>query len=103
MEHIIQFAIGIDDEAIRQRVIETAEKKIMETITFDVRKQIFQKHYYKQDKLTDDLQYWVEEKVEHILEDCKDAIIERAAEKLADKLSRTKKAKEALNDVVENL
>lgn len=103
MEHIVQFAIGIDDEAIRQRVIETAEKKIMETITFDVRKRIFQRHYYKMDVITDDLQYWVEEKIEHILEDCKDAIIERAAEKLADKLSKTKKAKEALNNVVENL
>lgn len=104
MEHIVQFAIGIDDDAIRKRVIESAEKQIIEKLTYDVKSQIFKPHYYKKDKLTDELQDWVEKRIEDIIiESCKDEIIERAAAMLADRLSRTKKAKEALNDVVKNL
>ena len=33
MEHIIQFAVGIDDNAIVKRVEEQAEKQIVETLT----------------------------------------------------------------------
>ena len=43
MEHIVQFGIGIDDESIRKRIEETAEKQIIETLTKDVKSTIFEK------------------------------------------------------------
>lgn len=41
MEHIVQFAIGIDDEAIKKRITESAEKQITDSIQKDVEKMIF--------------------------------------------------------------
>lgn len=46
MEHIVQFAIGIDDEAIRNRVTESAEKQITESIKRDVEGTIFCKEWH---------------------------------------------------------
>lgn len=32
MEHIVQFAVGIDDEAIQKRIMETAHNQIIDAI-----------------------------------------------------------------------
>ena len=42
MEHIVQFAIGIDDESIRKTVIETAEKQIIDKLYSDCKSIIIQ-------------------------------------------------------------
>ena len=46
MEHIVQFAIGIDDEAIRKRIAESAEKQIVASIKEDVESILFNYEYY---------------------------------------------------------
>ena len=97
MEHIVQFAIGIDDEAIRKRIEATAEKQIIDTLTKDVKSTIFEKDNwsekgYKEGRAS----YYLDHKIDKLLNDCKEPIIELAAERLAEKLCRTKKAKEKL-------
>ncbi len=92
MEYIVQFAIGIDDEATKKKVVETAEKQIIDNIYNDVKGMLFEKDRYG--NITGRPSGMVERKVDAFLESNREDIIELAAEKLADRLSRTKKAKE---------
>ena len=106
MEHIVQFGIGIDDEAIRKIVMEKAEKSILDDmkkqIRTDIDNQIFviDRGRYGNDCKRVGLQDWVNDLVVKLLEDHKTEIIERASEKLADKMSRTKAFKEAMAEKV---
>ena len=96
MEHIVQFAIGIDDEAIRTSIMSRAEKEIINAITRNIEDRIFEIRYGRNIGLNEKSEKIVEE----WLNDHKSEIIEKAAEHLADKLSRTKAAKEMLAEVV---
>jgi hypothetical protein len=98
MEHIIQFAIGIDDEAIEKKVKVTAEKQIIDNITKHIEDAIFTKSYYG--RQTHDLQSWVTMKIEEAILSHKDEIIKLAVEELANKLSRTKMAREKLSEEI---
>lgn len=105
MEHIVQFGIGIDDEAIRKIIMEKAEKSILNDLKKDIRSEIIREifvcdsdWYGKERKI--DLQDWVNVLVVKLLEDHKTEIIERASERLADKMSRTKAVKEAMAEKI---
>ena len=106
MEHIVQFGIGIDDEAIRKIIMEKAEKSItqdlMKQIRTDIDNQIFviDRGWYGKDYKKVDFQDWVKDLVVKTLEDNKDQIIKMASERLADKMSRTKAVKEAMTEKV---
>ena len=99
MEHIVQFAIGIDDDAIRKRVVESGEKQIIDSIAADVRKQIFRKDPWSRGK-EEEFTIYADRKIEDILNSWKDEIVDAAAEKLADRLMRTKRVKEAVDNVI---
>lgn len=102
MEHIVQFAISIDDDAIKKRITDSAEKQIkdelMQDIKSSIEREIFDMYKgqwdAKEKKMG--LQEWCKQLVVETIEKHKDEIIELAAEKLADKLSRTKIVKEAM-------
>lgn len=105
MEHIVQFGIGIDDEAIRKIIMEKAEKSILNDLKKDIRSEIIREifvcdsdWYGRERKI--DLQDWVKDLVEKTLKDNKDQIIKMASERLADKMSRTKAVKEAMTEKV---
>ena len=106
MEHIVQFGIGIDDEAIRKIVMEKAEKSILndlkKQIRTDIDNQIFviDNGWYGNENRRVGLQDWVKDLVVKLLEDHKTEIIERTSERLADKMSRTKAFKEAMTEKV---
>ena len=97
MEHIVQFAIGIDDDRITQRIEETAEKQIVETLTQEIRNKIFQSNYFN-GKATakDSLSAFTTGLIEEFLETHKDEILNKASVHLAEKLSRTKAGKALL-------
>ena len=97
MEHIMQFAIGIDDNAIRKRVEEAAEKQIIDEIGQQVRDNLFQASYYgRHASVKDPLSEYSKRIINDFLERHKDEIIEKAAVHLADRLSRSKVVKEAI-------
>ena len=108
MEHIVQFAIGIDDEAIVKRVTDSAEKQIVDGLKAkyesEIEHQIFKferSGWGSSTKMVKaGLSDWVNELVIKLLEDNKEEIIERASEKLADKMSRTKAIKAAMVEKV---
>lgn len=103
MEHIVQFAIGIDDDAIKQRILDTAEKQIMESITKDVKERIFDRDPWSGKLYDNRLSDYVKNTINKMLETCKEDIIKAAADNLADRLMRTKKCKEAVDGVIKNL
>lgn len=103
MEHIVQFAIGIDDEAIRNRVSQSAEKQITESIKKDVEGTIFYKEWHNGNNLDrNSPKEWVKDMVKDVIEANKDQIIEAAVVELAKNMAKTKAVKEAMAKVVEN-
>ena len=106
MEHIVQFGIGIDDDAIREIVMKKAEKSIMEDLKKEIRSEIVREifvcetDWYDGKERKTGLQDWVNDLVTKTLEDNKKQIIDMASEKLVDKMSRTKVIKEAMAEKV---
>ena len=102
MEHIVQFAIGIDDEAIKNRITDTAEKQITDSIQNDVEKMIFNPEWRSGKIDTNSPKEWVKDMVKDVIEANKDQIIEAAVVELAKNMAKTKAVKEAMAKVVEN-
>ena len=98
MEHIVQFAIGIDDEAIRKRIEASAENQIIDSIKSDVTDQIFRKSNWKDET---QLHSWVKDIVVEAILEHKDEIIKSAAMELCEYMKRTKAVREAVAGAVE--
>ena len=103
MEHIVQFAIGIDDEAITKTVKESAERQIIEAIRKDVERIIFSgsPFSYKNEVDKNNPKEWVIDMVRSVIEDNKDQIIEGAISELAKNMAKTKAVKEAVAKTLE--
>jgi hypothetical protein len=105
MEHIVQFAISMDDEAIKQRVAEKAEKEIMDNLQREVGRVIFERSSYyaygNNNKGYDPnhLSSWAKMQFDNFLKEHKDEIIAGAAKELGDRLVRTKAGKAILEDL----
>ena len=97
MEHIVQFAIGIDDEAIRKRIEASAENQIIDSIKSDVTDQIFRKSNWKNET---QLHSWVKDIVVEAVLEHKDDIIKSAAMELCEYMKRTKAVKQAVAETV---
>lgn len=100
MEHIIQFAIGIDDDAIVKRIKENAEKNITDEIKQEVMKLMFEYNPYSGKRLEYPTE-WTRRQVENFLNDHKDEIIQCAGNILSEKLLRTKAVKEMVEGLKE--
>ena len=89
-EHILQFAVSIDEDRIIQMVEDRAVKAGVADITKAVEERTKARGYYAK--------AWVDEvidkKVSELIEKRKEAIIEKAVNKLAERLGRTKMVKE---------
>lgn len=95
MEHIVQFGIGIDDNAIVKRVENEAVSEITKDIKQATLDQLFQKDYYSRHAtLNGKFSEFGKQIVQSFFNENKDKIIERTAELLARKLSCTKAVKE---------
>lgn len=107
MEHIVQFAIGIDDEAIKKNLEESAVKQITKNIQADVEKAMFNSRYsygYGQSSEVDkdSPKEWVVDMVKDVIEVNKDQIIECAITELTKNMMRSKTVREAVKGAVEN-
>lgn len=99
MEHILQFAINIDDDAIVKRIQENAEKTITKELKSEIGKNIFATDYYG--RPTDRLSDWSASFIKEFLENYKDQIIEATGNALAEKLMKTKAVKEMVEGLKE--
>ena len=94
MEHFVQFAISIDDNAIKERIESNVERAVIGNITRDIKDAISKGCYY-QDK-NEPLRNMVKERIDVLITQEKETILNMAAEILADRLFRSKKGKELL-------
>ena len=96
---IITIPLSIPDELLENTIAKDYEAKITERLTDEVRKVLLDQVRYSYGKSErQGMENIVFDKVDDILKKYKDDIIEAAAEKLAERLARTKKVKEMLND-----
>ena len=90
MEHIVQFAIGIDDDVIKSLMLE-AKKGLTNT---PYAREQWGGVEIKWDRV-------LEDNIKAFMAKNQDLIIEKAAEKLCESYKRTKKFKEAAAKVLE--
>lgn len=95
MQHIINVAFDFDDEAVAKKIKENAERVVLGEIRKDVEGYLFNvSRYYKDDR--NRIEEISKDYLNKILEEHKDQIITMAVERLADRLSRTKAAREKI-------
>lgn len=103
MQHIFNIAIDMDDERIVNAVCEKAESKIIEKLEHDVEDTMFSHYGWSSDRWNPNkrngLSEILQDKFEEFLDENRDDILNRAGKYLAEKLSRTKKARELLGDL----
>lgn len=98
MEHIVQFAIGIDDEAIRKRVIESAYNDVVKQLMDEAKKEVG-----LAGRVFDHKANWnnlIDQALRNYLEENKEIVIDRAANKLAESYKRSKTFKEKMADAI---
>lgn len=114
-EHILNFAIAIEDDAIINAVQSKAEKQIIEEIKLEVLSKIFESNKYYGEKVVSIDRYsgkTVVDKnailnefakciIKESMESFKDEIVELAANRLVESARRSKKWKESIENVCE--
>lgn len=99
MEHIVQFAIGIDDKAIQNRIEEHAYTDVLNKLTKNAVDSVFSRSSaYSRELMWEKL---LDDALQSFLEERKDEIIDKAAHILADRFQRTKKYREAMGAAIE--
>lgn len=106
MEHIVQFAVRIDDEAIEKRIIENAERNITNDIKQNIYNKIFEANIFNYSKNAnpkiDPLSRFSMNILDDFISENKEAIIDCAGKYLAEKLARTKAGKELIEKIGDN-
>lgn len=98
MEHIVQFAIGIDDKAIQNRIEEYAYRDVLDKLAKNAVDSVFSHtNAYSRENMWKTL---MEDALHSFLEERKDEIIDKAANTLADRFQRTKKYREAMGTAI---
>lgn len=97
MEHIIQFAVSVEDDKIVKRIEENAEKTIIERLQKEVSSILFSRGYYGMP--SNNSSEFVKAYLEEFLKDHKDEIIKSAGEYLSERLMKTKAAKELIEEL----
>lgn len=95
MEHIIQFGVTIDDDAIKKNIEEKATNKIVGAVTQSLKDKLFSRY--------GGFTYDSQEMFGQFLDKYKDEIIANATAQVVDSIKRSKKYKEALAKVAEEM
>ena len=99
MEHIVQFAIGIDDKAIQNRIEEHAYRDVLDKLAKEAMDTVFaHTNAYSRENMWKTMMVGA---LQRFLEERKDEIIDKAANMLADRFQRTKKYREAMGTAIE--
>lgn len=102
MNHPIQFSIDFDDELLKRRIAENAERQVIKNITDELAAELFGVDYYGRPK-SGYVADWVHEKVGEFLSENREEIIAQASKELADRLYRSKNVREAAGEVAKGV
>lgn len=105
MQHIVNVAFDFDDQKVASSIEKQVEKEVVNNITEEVKKIIYEKRWGMYGKPYDEndpspLKRMVSDIIIEVVEGNKDAIIDGAIKLLADKLSKTKRVKEAVGELI---
>jgi len=95
MEHIVQFGVTIDDDAIQKHVMQKASEQVVK----DVRENLFYFRYGSPEGFKPEIAGMVKS----VLEESKDEIIRLAAHEVAETMKRSKKYKEIMKAIEETV
>lgn len=93
MEHILQFGVTIDDEAIINHAKQRASEKVLERVTKEIESYTDGWQETKLDRLFRD-------EIKKLLDEHKAEIIEKASEHLMANMVKTKAVREAIGEVL---
>ena len=93
---IINIPLTIPDELLENTIMKDYEQKVTDNLTKEVRNCMIKHDYYNDPNRG--LDSWVSSKLDDILKEYKDDIIEAASDKLAERLARSKKGKALLGE-----
>lgn len=98
MEHIVQFAINIDDKTIQNRIEEHAYRDVLDKLAKEATDTVFaHTNAYSRENMWKTVLVGA---LHSFLEERKDEIIDKVAHMLADRFQRTKKYREAMGDAI---
>lgn len=103
MEHIVQFGVNIDDDAIRRTIENNIQKKVEDAILQDVKESITGSKNYSSWAYKDRMEKLISEATTQFLEDYKEEIIEKTSIKLVERLAKTKAVKEMVDSTINSL
>ena len=100
MEHIVQFAVSIDDDRIQKIMEESAAKQIAD----DIKAASHGVKYYSGDlnKEPENLKKLFKESIDEYVKENADKIIEIVIPELVKNMMKTKKVKEAIDGIAQN-
>lgn len=101
MQRIIQISIDFDEEGIRKSIEKNAEKQVIGTVTQETRDWL-KTRFNRFGKEEETYKELVENKINEIIEERKDDIVKEAITLLADKMYRSKKVREAMNELIDD-
>lgn len=103
----VPVTIGVNEEEIARQIESEVNDRVIANITKEVKKIIYKEHndiYRGKTTYSDEpLRSMIIREVENTIDKHKDLIIELAAEKLADKLSRTKAVRTRAEAIAEEV
>lgn len=98
MEHILQFAISIDDEAIESRIEEKAVEKLSNELLEGIKKSFGVQKSWRGDNYADSqIMDIMTDTINKICKEHEDEIVRNATRIAAEKLTRTKSFKEKVS------
>lgn len=103
MEHIVQFGISIDDEVIKKNIERNVQNQVVNIIKQDCMKELVGKKDCSNWEYTGRIDGLITDTTKDFLESYKDEIIEKAANKLVEKLSKTKAVKDMVASTLDDL
>lgn len=95
MEHILQFGISIDDDAIKKNIEKSATDKLANQLIKDIKNALFE-------SWGTGLTYGGKEIVRAFLNDNRDEILDRVVAEVSNTMKRSKKYREALSKILED-
>ena len=101
MEHILQFGISIDDDAIKQRILDGGVNQIQKRLEVEVMKSLFETDYYG--KFIGTPKDYLNEKINDAIEAHMDEIVDASAKIIADRFLRRKQTSKKLDEAVDSV
>lgn len=99
----VPVTIGVNEEEIANEIRKNVEDRVVEKITKEIKGVIYKKELYGSRETNEPLYRMIHSHITEILEKNESVIVQEAAKALADKMIKTKAAKEAIKETIEKV